>query len=228
MRYVLINKDMPSESIDILNKYGKVVKTTENKNLLEGLRAHPDMLVHVLPNKDIVCDRDNFSYYKEIFKDRNVIPTSKPLEKKYPGDVALNCFTFKNYFIHNINYTDEKILSYYKNNGYNIICVRQGYSKCSTLVTCDFLVTSDDGIYSSLKDTLPIYKINFKDIKLKNFDYGFIGGSSGSLSREVFLTGELGDYDSKSALEEILKKYDYKLNVLSSNPIEDYGSILFV
>lgn len=228
MKYVLVNSDMPSESLDILTKYGKVVKTVENNNLLAGLKLHPDMLVHVLPNKDIVCDRDNYDYYKEVFADRNVIPSEKFLEKKYPKDVTLNCFSFKNYFIHNINYTDEKILSYYKNNGYNIICVKQGYSKCSTLVTEDFLITADSGIYNSLNGKLPIYKIDFKNIKLKNFDYGFIGGSSGSLGKEVFLTGEITETDSRKNLEEVLKIYNYKLNILSSNPIEDYGSILFI
>lgn len=228
MKYVLVNKDMPNESIATLNKYGKVVKTLDNINLLPGLESHPDMLIHPFPNGDIVCDRDNFNYYKKIFTDRKVIPTVKSLTKKYPGDVALNCFSFKNYFVHNTNYTDEKVLSYYKNNGYNIICVKQGYSKCSTLVTEDFLVTADDGIYNSLKDKLPIYKIGFKNIKLRNFSYGFIGGSSGSFEKEVFITGEILDFNSREMLDKILQKYDYKLNILSTNPVEDYGSILFI
>lgn len=228
MKYVLVNKDIEKKSVEILKNYGKVVKTIENKNLLCGLKAHPDILVHVLPNGDVICDRENYDYYKNIFSDRNVIPSERFLDKDYPGDIPLNCFSFKNYFIHNTKYTDKKILDFYKRKGYNIINVKQGYSKCSTLVTRDFLITEDAGIYKSLKDTLPIYKIDSGQIKLRNFNYGFIGGSSGSIEKELFLTGDYKKHSSSNIIDDVVKKYKYKLTILSDKEIEDYGSILFV
>lgn len=228
MRYVLVNKNIDKESTQILKNYGKVVKTKENKNLLSGLTTHPDILVHVLPNGDIVCDRENYDYYKEKFLDRNVIQSENFLSSDYPKDIPLNCFSFKNYFIHNTKYTDKKILDFYKGAGYNLINVKQGYSKCSTLVTEDFLITEDAGIYKSLKETLPIYKIDTGQIKLKNFNYGFIGGASGSLGKELFLTGDYKKHSSCNTIDDIVRKYKYKLTILSDKEIEDYGSILFI
>ncbi len=228
MKYVLVNKNIDKKSVEILKNYGKVVKTIENKNLLCGLKAHPDILVHVLPNGDIICDRENFEYYKNSFSDKNVIPSENFLDKNYPEDIILNCFSFKNYFIHNIKYTDKNILDFYKRKRYNIISVNQGYSKCSTLVTEDFLITDDAGIYKSLKDVLPVYKIDSGQIKLQNFNYGFIGGASGSIGKELFLTGNLKKHSSSDTIYDIVKKYKYKLTILSDKEIEDYGSILFV
>lgn len=227
MKYVLVSEDLPKESFNILSKYGKVVKTRENDNLLEGLKSHPDMLLHPLPNGDIICDRDNISYYKSIFGDRNVFGTYKSLAKNYPEDVMLNCVTYDKYFIHNIKYTDKLVLDYYKQNRYELINVKQGYTKCSILVANDFLVTSDDGIYNNLKDIVPIYKIAPKQIKLKNFDYGFIGGASGSIGKELFITGDLSQHTSNKYLNEIAKEHGYNIRILCDSLIEDLGSILF-
>ena len=202
MTYVILAENFPEESAEKLKAYGEVVKTRANKNLLKGLDTHTDILVHPLPNGDLVVDRDNLKYYKKILPDKNLIPSHSSLSKEYPKDIPLNVFSFKNYFIHNLKFTDQVILDYYKNSGYEMINIKQGYAKCSCLVTEDFIITSDGGIYESLKDFIPIYKINHGEIKLKNFNYGFIGGASGVLGKKIFFTG---DFSHHSSHEEILK-----------------------
>ncbi|MBS6719905.1 MAG: hypothetical protein KH219_01540 [Peptoniphilus harei] len=228
MKYVIVAENFPEEAAEKLKAYGKVVRTLANKKLLRGLDTHTDILVHPLPNGDLVVDRDNLEYYKNIFPDKKVIPSNSILEKEYPRDVALNAFTFKNYFIHNLKYTDEVILDYYKNSGYEMINIKQGYAKCSCLVTSDFIITSDGGIYESLRDFIPIYKINHGEIKLENFNYGFIGGASGVLDKKIFFTGDLYHHSSHEEILKIIKKYNYEIEILSKDPIEDYGTIFFI
>ena len=167
-----------------------------NKNLLKGLDTHTDILVHPLPSGELVVDRDNFEYYKKILPGKKILPSHSSLSKKYPKDVPLNAFTFKNYFIHNLKYTDKVLFDYYKNSGYEMKNIKQGYGKCSSLVTEDFIITSDGGIYESLRDFIPIYKINHGEIKLQNFNYGFIGGASGVLGKKIFFTGDLSHHSS--------------------------------
>lgn len=228
MTYVLVAENFPEESAEKLKKYGKVVRTKANTRVLKGLDTHPDILIHPLPNGDIVVDRDNLEYYKEIFGDKKVIPSYSSLSAKYPGDIHLNAFAFKKIFIHNLKRTDQVILDYYKNRGYELVNIKQGYAKCSCLVTNDFIITSDGGIYESLRDLIPIYKIDHGQIKLQNFNYGFIGGASGVLGKKIFFTG---DFSHHSSYEEILKninKYDYEIEILSKDPIEDYGTIFFI
>ncbi len=228
MTYVLVAENFPEKAAEKLKKYGQVVRTKANTSVLKGLDTHPDILVHPLPNGDFVVDRDNFDYYKEIFKDKKVLPSHSSLSAKYPNDIHLNAFAFKNIFIHNLKHTDQVILDYYKRAGYHLINIKQGYAKCSCLVTEDFVITSDGGIYGTLKDLIPIYKIDHGQIKLQNFNYGFIGGASGVLGKKIFFTGDFSHHSSHEEILKIIKKYDYEIEILSKDPIEDFGSIYFI
>lgn len=228
MKYVIVAENFPEDSAEKLKAYGKVVRTRANKNLLRGLDTHTDILVHPLPSGELVVDRDNLEYYKKIFPDRKILPSNSILAKKYPKDVPLNAFTFKNYFIHNLKFTDQVLLDYYKNSGYEMKNIKQGYGKCSSLVTEDFIITSDSGIYESLRDFIPIYKINHGEIRLQNFNYGFIGGASGVLGKKIFFTGDFSHHSSYEEILKIIKKYNYEIEILSKDPIEDFGSIYFI
>ena len=228
MKYVIVAENFPEDSAEKLKVYGEVVRTRANKNLLKGLDTHPDILVHPLPSGELVVDRDNLEYYKKIFPDKKIFPSHSKLSKKYPKDVPLNAFTFKNYFIHNLKFTDKVLLAYYKNSAYELINIKQGYAKCSSLVTEDFIITSDGGIYESLRDLIPIYKIKHGEIKLQNFNYGFIGGASGVLGKKIFFTGDFSHHSSNEEILKIIKKYGYEIEILSKDPIEDYGSIFFI
>lgn len=228
MNYVIVAENFPEESAKKLEKYGKIIRTKKNKKVMEGLNTHPDILVHPLPNGNIIVDRDNFMYYESLLTGIKVIKSESHLDEKYPRDVPLNAFTFKNYFIHNLKYTDKKLLEYYKEKGYELIHIKQGYSKCTTLVTEDFLITSDGGTYEKLRDIIPIYKINHGEIKLENFNYGFIGGASGSFGKKIFFTGSIKEHSSYEKIIKIIKKYNYEIEILSRGPIEDYGSIYFI
>lgn len=228
MTYVLVAENFPEASAEKLIKYGKVVRTKANKKVLRGLDTHSDILVHPLPSGDLIVDRDNFDYYKEIFKDKKVLSSQSSLSGKYPSDIHLNAFAFKNFFIHNLKHTDQVILDYYKNRGYDLVNIKQGYAKCSCLVTEDFVITSDGGIYESLKDLIPIYKIDHEQIKLQNFNYGFIGGASGVLGKKIFFTGDFSHHSSHEEILKIISSYDYEIDILSKDPIEDYGSIYFI
>lgn len=228
MTYVLVAENFPEESAEKLKKYGRVVRTKTNARVLKGLDTHPDILVHPLPCGDLVVDRDNSEYYKNIFPDKKILPSHSILSKKYPKDVPLNAFTFKNYFIHNLKHTDQVILDYYKRAGYDLVNIKQGYAKCSCLVTKDFIITSDGGIYESLRDLIPIYKIDHGQIKLQNFNYGFIGGATGVLGKKIFFTGDFSHHSSYEEILKIINKYNYEIEILSKDPIEDYGSIYFI
>lgn len=228
MTYVLVAENFPEESAEKLKSYGEVVRTKSNKKVLKGLDTHPDILVHPLPSGELLVDRDNFDYYKEIFKDKNIIPSHSSLSGKYPGDIHLNAFAFKNIFIHNLKHTDQVILDYYKNRGYELVNIKQGYAKCSCLVTEDFVITSDGGIYESLRDLIPIYKIDHGQIKLQNFNYGFIGGATGALGKKIFFTGDFSHHSSHEEILKIINKYNYEIEILLEDPIEDYGTIFFI
>ena len=78
MKYIIVDKNMPDYMVDKLKVFPyEIVKTIENKNMPKGINTHPDMLIYGLENGDIIVDRDNYKYYKDIFTDRKVIKTDK-------------------------------------------------------------------------------------------------------------------------------------------------------
>lgn len=205
-----------------------LIYTKPNKDILYPFNSHPDMLIRQLSSNDFICDRDNISYYRAFLKEYNLIPTLNNLKRNYPEDIALNYLVFKNLFIHKLSATDGNILNYYKNKGYTLIDVTQGYTKCNVAVGKNSLITSDRIIYEKLKKYVSILLIDHKQIKLKNFNYGFIGGASGFINGELVFTGSLKSHSSYEKIVKFLDINDEKYSFLSYNEIEDFGSIFEV
>lgn len=117
------------------------------------------------------------------------------LTANYPGNIIYNAICTKEYFIHNLKYTDPALLQaalawhrehyqrYNPSAKLQIVDVPQGYSRCCCLPVDDAsFITSDRGIEKALlahdADVLFIEKGH---ILLPGFDYGFIGGCGGNL-----------------------------------------------
>lgn len=229
MEKILINKDTRKDIIENLKKYKiDIIKTKSNKNILIPLQNHPDILVHNLPNGDLVVDYDNIEYYEENFKGFKIIKSEKRLSEKYPADIYLNGVCFKNLFIHNLKYTDKNILEYYSKNNYKLIDVKQGYTKCNVAVGKNVLITSDVDIYNKVKDYANILLIDHKQIELPGFNYGFIGGASGLIKNKLLFTGNLKKHSSYKDIVEFLDFYNEDYEFLSEEDIIDYGSILYL
>lgn len=228
MEKLLINRDTKEEIVKNLKKFNiEIVLTKENTNILKPLSNHPDMLVHYLPNGDLVVERDNYDYYLENFKNFNIIKSEKSLDSKYPKDISLNGANFKNLFIHNLKYTDKNLLDYYSKNNYKLINVKQGYTKCNLLIGKNVLITSDRDIYNKVRDFEKILLIDHKQINLPGFNYGFIGGTSGLVNEKILFTGSLKNHSSCEDILEFLDKNNEDYVFLSEDDIIDYGSILY-
>lgn len=227
MTDILINYEVSSELEKSLRKLDvNIYKTKENKNLLDGLKGHPDLLVHSLPKGNLVVDRDNYDYYKDLFKDYNIIKSEKSLNSIYPRDISLNAVVFKNLFIHNLKYTDKNLLEFYSKKGYKLIDVKQGYTKCNISIGKNVLITSDRDIYYKVKSFEKILLIDHKQIILPGFNYGFIGGASGLINDTLYFTGSLKNHSSYNEIIDFLEKNNEKYDFLTSSDIIDYGSIL--
>lgn len=228
--FALISCDTPQEIIGNLENEGfNIIKTAENENILKPLCAHADILVHRLPDDTIVVDRDNFGYYENLLAGFNLLKSENSLDAAYPLDISLNGVCFKNYFIHNLKYTDANLLDFYSKNGYKLIDVRQGYTKCNIAVGNDCLITSDVDIYEKMKDEgEEILLIHHKEIVLPGFNYGFIGGTSGLFEDTLYFTGDIKKHSSGEEIVDFLDRNGQKFKILSEDRLLDIGSIFFL
>lgn len=208
----------------------KIIKVPPCNNLYNAIKGHVDIQVNILNkiDKKVIVQKDiSDSFKKELINNNiNFIESKSSLGEKYPNNIALNALILDNYFIHNLNFSDENLLKSQKNK--ILINVKQGYTKCSSLVVNDkSIITSDKGLYNSLlKHNFDILLIPPGDINLEGLDYGFIGGTGGLInpSTMVFF-GSLEKYAYGKEVKNFLKKHNVNPIYLRNSKLYDRGSL---
>lgn len=200
--------------------------------LYEAISCHPDIQVFILSkNKLIVQNQiDKDLLDKLISLDKKVYFSKNSLSNKYPHDIILNSFILGELFIHNIKYTDDKIMELLPE-GIKKINVNQGYSKCSSAIINDkAIITSDPSIAKALTiEKVDVLYIPPGDIILEGMNYGFIGGACGLIDeRNIAFYGNLDKYMYGKEVKSFLKKHKVEWHSLSDGKLVDRGSILML
>lgn len=218
-------------SVDIINELRmcgyKIILTRPLKSVYEGLSGHADMQLCSLGNK-YVCEPSLYEYYGSFIKKSALIKGKKGISEKYPDDISYNACITNKYAFHSFKYTDTEILNNISDN-VKKIDVRQGYSKCSICVVNDSaLITSDESIYKkAIENKLDALKIKSGYIKLKSFDYGFIGGSTGLIEDNILaVAGTLKLHPNYADIKTFCKNYNVDILELGNEQAEDIGSII--
>ena len=208
-----------------------VIKTIKCDDVSEPIAYHPDIVMHPINRNTIIVAPNVYDYYRECFlkKGIKIIKGERYLSCKYPEDVAYNVGRIYGYAVHNFKYTDEKLLFYLKKSGLELINVKQGYSKCSIAIVDEkAIITSDYSIYTELNNLdVDVLLIEPGHILLEGYNYGFIGGACGNLSKDIIVT--TGDFNLHPDYEKIinfLKKYKKNLLILNNDVIIDFGTII--
>lgn len=207
-----------------------IIKTEPIYEIDVPVRDHPDMAVHPIDYKKIVVYNKHETYYREKLKKYGVevIPSSNNLNKLYPNDIALNVSRTNDYYFYKENCIDLSIEKNLIGNSKPIL-VKQGYSKCSSLIIGNNLViTSDKGLCNTyLNNGVKCYLIPFGEIYLTGYDTGFIGGCGGMISEdELLFYGNLERYKYSDKLVEILKNENIKYYYPKDCEFIDLGSII--
>lgn len=206
-----------------------VIKIPKDNNLYEAINGHTDIQLNILNKNTLIINKNINLSFKELLKTKNInfIESDSTLSSKYPSNISLNAYITDNYLVHNLKFTDKKILEYCKNK--KTINVNQGYTKCSILPLREkVIITNDTGIYNTLKnESFDILLLPFGDIELSGFNYGFIGGVGGMISNNsMAFFGSLDNYAFGNEVKKFLYKYDIKPIYLSNTKLIDRGSLL--
>lgn len=206
-----------------------VIKIPKDNNLYEAINGHTDIQLNILNKHTLIVNKNINLSFKQLLETKNInfIESDSVLSSKYPSNISLNAYITDNYLVHNLKFTDKKILDYCKNK--KNINVNQGYTKCSILPLREkAIITNDAGIYNILKsEDFDILLLPFGDIELNGFNYGFIGGVGGMISSDsMAFFGSLDNYTFGNEVKKILYKYDIKPIYLSNTKLIDRGSLL--
>jgi len=158
-----------------------------------------------------------------------MISSSLELKDSYPFDIAYNCaIVGKNAFL-NPKYTDPIVLELLVKNNIKLNPVKQGYARCSTAVVSDeAIITADFMIHKKAVEAgLDALLISpQKNIILKGYDYGFIGGCSGLVSdKEIAFFGDLHTINAGDDVIRFCEKHGKKAISLAKGNLMDLGGL---
>ena len=147
----------------------EIIEVSYNPDLYDEISAHVD-ISYIKINDTIITSPDRFVDLSKITKG---IVGKAELSSEYPSDIPYNvCIMGKN-AIHNFKYTDEIVKYKLKQEGFNFIDVKQGYTKCSVAVIDEnSCITTDMDIAKKLMDNgidvLFVYEPDIKLLKRTN------------------------------------------------------------
>lgn len=230
-KIVIIDCRADEETIRSLSRLNlTIIPTIKLSCVYDAIASHADIQIHYLGSDAFVCAPEAYSYYKTALPERfKLIKGSKPLSAKYPNDIAYNAAAVGNSLICNSRSTAIEILQMYTCKGRNILNVNQGYAKCSTcVVTDDAIITADTGIAEIAKSNgIDVLKISQGHIELKGMDYGFIGGASGLIERNVLaFNGEVSAHPDGEIIKNFCKEHNVKIKELKNGSMTDIGTII--
>ena len=210
-----------------------IIKVNEDESLHRPICAHTDIHLFHKGNGEFITSKSYWTYFnksverignKDICENFNNVCCPEQLHFEYPHDVPLNAVIIGDYLICNTNtvYNDIKLLNK------KIISTKQGYTKCSVAPVCENAIITDDvNIYNSVKPYLDVLLIEKGCVELKGYNYGFIGGCAGKLSKEILgFCGDINKCIQKYEIISFCRNHNVECISLSSENLYDYGSLI--
>lgn len=199
--------------------------------LPEGIRCHADLGICVLGGGRAVCPPDTFDYYKKHLEPLgyNIICGKTALGCHYPNDTAYNVGIAGNKCFLNPDVCDDILLRELDKAGYELICVAQGYAKCSICpIDEDTIICGDRGISRAAERSgMTVLEVDNDGILLSGYGNGFFGGCGGMLSPSCMaLNGELSSYPGGVAVRDFLFQRGIDVVSLKKGKIYDIGSVI--
>ena len=229
----VIDPRMPTKAKQNLNKICETVELPPFSALDERVASHPDMLVFSAHGKLFTCK----GYYAEakVAIDKiishaglELVLTDDVLASEYPYDVKFNLFAFNGGFVGNLPYVSEEIKRYLESKKIPCLSVKQGYTKCSSVVLDNAVISADKGICDAVTslggDAL---KISSGGVLLSGYSEGFLGGASGVYEKTVFFCGDIQKHQDYDRIYEFCSACGYETVSLSDEPLYDVGTIFF-
>lgn len=230
---VIIDGRASEEIINRLKELNvkNIITTIKCKNLDDSICFHPDIVIHPINHDTLIIAPNVFDYYDEKLKGLGIklVKGVTYLKKEYPLNISYNIGRIGEFAFHKIDYTDQILKQFFKNDKIEMISTKQGYSKCSmAIVNNSSIITSDKGIY------LKVLSLGFDalliqpgHITLENQRYGLIGGCIGNLSPNILMiSGNLDHHPNRIEIIDFIKQKNIEIVYLSKEKIIDLGTII--
>lgn len=222
--YCIINTQFKPVT-DRLNEYGyNIISVEPSDNVSKPISMHADVLylktdINTLLISD--CQKNNI----RLLSEAGYSITTVKLKPGYKTECKLNMVITGKTIICNPDICMN--LSF---NNTEIIKVKQGYTKCSTIVLPEEnYITEDEGIYEALKNAGKNCLLIEKGyVKLEGYNYGFIGGASAYLSenKTLLFFGNIKQHPNYKEITEFCHRLKIYVDYIENMSLTDIGGII--
>lgn len=225
---VAISSEAKKAIITLHDMNIETIEIPKNPLLPKPVQTHADLQVLHLKQNSILLPNEHL-FMGELKEKFNLILSGSELGNCYPNDVPLNCKLLGNKLICNIKTVAKEILEFAETEQLTVINVNQGYSGCSICVIDENCIITDDiGIFAAaqnfLNDTLLIEK---DSIRLEGYNYGFIGGCCGKISKnKLAVNGRIESHNNYKDIIDLCSRKQVEILELSDEVLTDIGGIL--
>lgn len=208
----------------------KVVKPPEIPALPKAICRHADLGLCPVGGNEVVCPPDTYEYYRNALEPYgfSVICGGQALGSSYPADTAYNIVAVGKYAFINPKACDRRLKEILETK-YEIVCVKQGYVKCSVCpVEENAFITADMGIAKKGESLgFDVLLISNEGVSLPPYENGFFGGATGKIGEKLIaVNGSLDKMKSGAEICRFLKKYEINTLEINSRPPFDTGSLI--
>ncbi len=209
----------------------KVITPPPIDVLVPSMRRHADLGIVIVSEKKAVCAPETYDYYKNALAPYGfeVIMGKKSVGSNYPLDCAYNVGIVGKKCFLNKSVCDGRLFEILISEGYELIEVKQGYTKCSICpIDENSFITSDSAIaQEGLKRGMDALLVENEGILLPPFENGFWGGCCGMGDSDIlFVNGDISLIGSGSKIKEFLDRKNIKIQKSKEGKILDIGSII--
>ncbi len=234
--YALIDCRASANSLSSLKELGYTpILVPPADYLSKPVASHTDMILFIGFGR-LFCHASFYACNKELIDSviflsgLELTLSNEEISHKYPHDVLFNACLVNNRLICNEKSVSRLILDAAEKAGCEIINVPQGYTKCSICPASeDAIITADKAIASACeKAGMDVLLIDEGDVSLPPYDFGFIGGAAGTTSDKILFCGDIDTHRDAKAIRDFCKAHQKSVLSLSSESLQDVGSIFFI
>ena len=208
-----------------------VISPPEISALPKGLIRHADLGICIVSEKKAVCPPESCAYYREKLSPYGfkILSGKSSIGSNYPSDSAYNVGIVGKKCFLNKSVCDEHLYEILISEGYEIINVKQGYTKCSICpVDEESFITGDKGIACAGENAgMNVLLISNDNISLRGYSNGFFGGCTGKSSKdELLLNGDINTLPDCERIKDFLKERNIRIKSIKEGEVTDIGSII--
>ena len=232
----LLGCNAPNEVLATLSALGfNTMILKSYPRLQPQVSSHADMLI--FPIKNCVFYSEGYAIEDSILETLSLygytaVKCSRPILPEYPHDIAFNLALIDGKIYGKTDFSAEEIISFAKGNDIDMVSVKQGYTKCSTIILGnEAIITADLGIATAAEENgISVLKTENSPsaVKIVGYDYGFIGGACGVFNKKVYFAGDILTHPDGSRIVDFCNHHGFDTVSLCDGMLTDIGGIIFL